>query len=1217
MRGVFITKNGGSRLTLGANPYSVTTMVKRSGGSLTGLIQGNNWYEVEYSGTSKTTGEEWSGVGMRNLKVSLNATDTLYLNSNKTIQNYLYLNSGFLHTQSYTLTHLDQTEGSIFGAGPGSYIIGRFRRLISPGIGEYTFPVGGSSFSPVKISFTQSDGGSIVVRSANGDHPGINSSSLNTLRTVNRYWYTIADSGLLNYSCALTLNWAILDQDAYFNRSSAVAAVFNRSTSSWSYPSLNQAVSGSTSLQVTGITALQDFQIGQVCKYTSISSQPVGGSVCENSGSFTLSVTAGGDEPFTYQWQKDGANLINAYASSYTTSQAGSYRVIVTGQCGTQLSDTARVTPKLITAIVAQPASAVICSGTTMELSVSAVGENLTYQWNKDGLPITGASSPRYVASLAGNYTVVITGACGTVTSVTSVVSFYKPTVILSQPVKSTITYGNTASFSLQASGEGTLAYQWQVNAGAGWTNITGNNVYSNPTTPALTLTKPSVTYSGYLYRCIVTASCGTVTSSEVSLTVTKVLITVTAQNKTRIYGDRNPLFTVTYAGFVTGETFETSGITGQPALATTAVASSAPGSYPITAAVGTLLSANYSFSFVNAVLTISKAPLVVKADNQTRLYGSANPVLTWIFVGLMNNETAATSGITGSPNISTTANTSSAVGNYTISIATGNLASVNYSFSTFQAGTLTVAKAPLNVTAKDATRVYGGSNPAFSVTYSGLVNNDQLSKTVSGTPSITTPAIASSPVGLYDIIPGQGTLTVSNNYYLNYVYGKLSVTKASLSVVAQNTIRPYGAANPTFSVGFSGFLNGDTYATSNITGLATFTTTATLSSPVGNYSVTPAAGTLSSPNYNFTSFVNGTLTVFRADLKVVADNKSRAYGKSNPVLTYHYEGFINGDSTTNNAVTGTPDLLLSATATSDAGEYPIVVDMGTLASANYSFTLVSGTLAVDKAPLTITASDTSRLYGVINPVFTYRVTGFVNGQTLATSGVSGTPDITTPALPNSSAGIPYPIQVQQGTLSAKNYSFQLKNGVLTVLKATLTVTADAKTKKYGSENPVFTASYSGFVNGETLLNSGLSGQPALSTAATATSLPGLYDITVAQGTLLSTNYTFQFRKGTMEIIKKILQVKALPQSKKYGDPLPAFTYTITGWDSGTVNQNNTVTGQPEMLTTATPSSKVGIYEIEPRLGTLSSTYYLFEFVKSSLTITSVPLQIQVQDTAR
>ena len=156
LRGVFITTNGGPRLTLGANPYSVTTMVKRSGGSLSGVIQGSNWYEIEYTGASKTTGDEWTGAGMRNLRVSLNATDTLYLSSNKTILNYLYLNSGLLHTQSYTLTHIDQTEGSIFGAGPGSYIIGRFRRIIAPGIGDYTFPVGGSSFSPVKISFTLS-----------------------------------------------------------------------------------------------------------------------------------------------------------------------------------------------------------------------------------------------------------------------------------------------------------------------------------------------------------------------------------------------------------------------------------------------------------------------------------------------------------------------------------------------------------------------------------------------------------------------------------------------------------------------------------------------------------------------------------------------------------------------------------------------------------------------------------------------------------------------------------------------------------------------------------------------------------------------------------------------------------------------------------------------------------------------------------------------------
>jgi MBG domain (YGX type) len=85
-----------------------------------------------------------------------------------------------------------------------------------------------------------------------------------------------------------------------------------------------------------------------------------------------------------------------------------------------------------------------------------------------------------------------------------------------------------------------------------------------------------------------------------------------------------------------------------------------------------------------------------------------------------------------------------------------------------------------------------------------------------------------------------------------------------------------------------------------------------------------------------------------------------------------------------------------------------------------------------------------------------------------------------------------------------------------TVNKAVLTVTANNASRNAGAPNPSFTASYSGFVNGET--PSVLSGSPSLTTTATTNSPAGSYPITAAQSTLSAANYSFSFVNGTLTV---------------------------------------------------------------------------------------------------
>ncbi|PYV04284.1 MAG: hypothetical protein DMG26_07800, partial [Acidobacteria bacterium] len=122
-----------------------------------------------------------------------------------------------------------------------------------------------------------------------------------------------------------------------------------------------------------------------------------------------------------------------------------------------------------------------------------------------------------------------------------------------------------------------------------------------------------------------------------------------------------------------------------------------------------------------------------------------------------------------------------------------------------------------------------------------------------------------------------------STNYAVTYVAGTLTINAAVVTVTANNASRAYGAANPTFTASYSGFVNGDTAAV--LSGSPSLTTTATASSPASAYTITAAQGTLSATNYTF-AFVNGTLTVNAAVVTVTANNASRAYGAANPTFT-------------------------------------------------------------------------------------------------------------------------------------------------------------------------------------------------------------------------------------------------------------------------------------------------------------------------------------------
>jgi hypothetical protein len=147
-----------------------------------------------------------------------------------------------------------------------------------------------------------------------------------------------------------------------------------------------------------------------------------------------------------------------------------------------------------------------------------------------------------------------------------------------------------------------------------------------------------------------------------------------------------------------------------------------------------------------------------------------------------------------------------------------------------------TVNRAPLTITADSKAKVYGQSNPILTASISGFVAGD-FGASFSGTLMLTTPATAASGVGAYAITASGLN---STNYAITYVSGTLTVTRADLTVTADNKSKVYGQPNPPLTASYTGFVNGDTAAV--VSGL-TLSTTATAASGVGAYPITPPAG--------------------------------------------------------------------------------------------------------------------------------------------------------------------------------------------------------------------------------------------------------------------------------------------------------------------------------------------------------------------------------------
>jgi Bacterial Ig domain/Putative Ig domain/Immunoglobulin domain/Right handed beta helix region len=221
----------------------------------------------------------------------------------------------------------------------------------------------------------------------------------------------------------------------------------------------------------------------------SIATQPTNQTVTAGQTA-TFTVMANGTAPLTYQWQKNGTNIAGVTSASYTTSatttsdSGSTFDVVVSNSAGTATSNPATLTVNtaaVAPAITTQPANQTVTAGQTATFSVAASGTApLSYQWQKNGTAVSGATSASYTTPASSSsdngalFNVVVSNASGSVTSnsATLTVNAASATLQVTTTQLAGATLSGAYSATLSASG-GTTPYAWSLASGSLPTGLT------------------------------------------------------------------------------------------------------------------------------------------------------------------------------------------------------------------------------------------------------------------------------------------------------------------------------------------------------------------------------------------------------------------------------------------------------------------------------------------------------------------------------------------------------------------------------------------------------------------------------------------------------------------------------------------------------------------------------------------------------------------------
>ncbi|WP_439882832.1 YDG domain-containing protein [Pontibacter sp. MBLB2868] len=738
-------------------------------------------------------------------------------------------------------------------------------------------------------------------------------------------------------------------------------------------------------------------------------------------------------------------------------------------------------------------------------------------------------------------YEICVVGKNGTIDFTANYSTCTAPT-ISSQPQSNSTTtvYGSNVTFSTTASNA--VSYQWQVSSdnGANWGDITGNQ-YDTSIPGELRITKPTVSMNGYRYRVTVTGNCtpNAISNGNATLTVNPKGLTingVTASNKEY---DGNTTATLTgtptLIGVVNPDVVTVGG--GSGSFATAGVGNAK--SVTVTGyTLGGAGAANYIVSQptgLDANIT-AKNIIITPTAGQSKVYGTTDPIFTYtpseaLLAG--NSFTGALSRVAGETVVA---------GPYTYTIGTLS-AGPNYSLSLGGNNKFAITPKALTATSTVATRKYDGTTAPGTVTLgtvTGLVGTETLSITPTASnyadPNAGT---AKSTTISYSLSNGTNGGLASNYSMAPLVTaGIVEREKSTINVIVGD---PYTFDNSAKSI-----------SSATVTGVG--------GSTVGSATVVYKLGsnTVSAPTnageYDvYASFVGNT------NYEPSTDNsKKLLITKATPSVSltsanYTFNGKTQGPDVASNTGTGENYSFSYAgvdgtsygpnnAKPTNAGNYTVTATVAPSADGNYN-TASSSPVAfsIDRAIPNVTAQAASELvYNATSKTGTGSALGVgtpaevLTPVTLSYAG-TGTTNYPVSTIAPTNAGS---YTITATFAGNDNYITQVSNAIpFTITKKQITVTADSKSKVYGtSEDPELTYTVSGLLSEDNLTGnlSRVSGEDV-----------GEYDIL---STLANSNYNVTFASAKFKITPKAIVITPTAgQTKVYGQNDPAFGFSNDG----------------------------------------------------------------------
>ena len=598
-------------------------------------------------------------------------------------------------------------------------------------------------------------------------------------------------------------------------------------------------------------------------------------------------------------------------------------------------------------------------------------------------------------------------------------------------------------------------------------------------------------------------------------------------------------------------------------------------GSYTLTAF---LESGNYVINENKTVnFTVKKAPLIVTVNGKTITYGDNLPEFTLLYSGFVNGETVSVLG--GKAICTHEYEQFSNVGTYTVTAS--GLTSENYEI-TYEQGTLTVKKYGLELSWSPLTFVYDKNShvPTAAITNRLPSGAADYGLNVSVT---TGEAINAGSYTAKASVPDDGNYYISSGETTNFT---VTAKKATATVNLSKTEIVFGSEAPTATITYDGVLDGDTLGTPEFDygGYKK-------GSDVKTYTVTVKG--LANGNYDIKT-TPASFTVKPYGLNVTWSDLTFTYDKTAHKPTSTVSNPIDGLTAPVIAVTTNP---LSAI---NAGSYTATASV---ANTNYYITdeTKSISFTIGKRTASVTVNPKSITYG--SEVPSYSASDLVTDNLIGDDKILGEPTFDLVYVKGSPAG-EYTVTVTFNK-SKINANYKLSEnvvyGILTVNKAPLTVKADDKTITYGDDLPKFTASYSGFVNGET--SAVLSGVLGFTCDYAKGSPVGTYDVK-PQG-LTSENYEITYVKGLLTVNQKAVGIAIDDKTITYGNDAPSYSYQYANL---TVEEALEISKNITFNCAYTKGTNAGKYEIDAKVN-LSSNYS-FNITKGTLTVNKAPLTV-------